>query len=116
MINRNKYEWETLNTSKIKTVFNLYTNSENDYGTKLRIKCHQRIERKVKTIEDELCTNWELIDNFGVRLDFTDNDKNDNNDGYNKFYDNPVRWNINLVNGFYKMFTLVKNCWTVYEA
>ena len=66
ILNRNKYEWETLNTPKIKVVF--YSNeryAENDYGTKLRIKCHQRIQRKAKTIESELCTNWELIDSFG---------------------------------------------------
>ena len=87
IINRKKYEWETLNTPKIKTVLHSHKFAGNDYGTKLRIKCHQRIERKAKTIESELCTNWELIDNFGVRLDFTDTIYS--NDSYKKFYDNP---------------------------
>ena len=118
IINRDKYEWETLDTPKIKTVFYSHMIAENDYGTKLRIKCHQRIERKAETIESELCTNWELIDNFGIQLDSKDKIYYD--DGYKKFYDNP--WlgfgpnPFGIGNGFDKLFTLVKNCWTVYEA
>ena len=49
--------------------FYMYWDAETDYGTKLRIKCHQRIERKAETIEGDLCTNWERIDGFGARLD-----------------------------------------------
>ena len=92
IINRNKYEWETLNTPKIKTIFYSNGDAENDYGTKLRIKCHQRIERKAKTIESELCTNWELIDSFGVRLDF--DDSQNNTGSHQNFYDDPrgYRW------------------------
>ena len=82
IINRNKIDWETLNTSKITTVF--YTNfilNENDYGTRIRFKCHKPIKRKAKTLEAELCTNWDLIDSFGVQTD-----------GYKKFYDDPQEW------------------------
>ena len=114
IINRNKYEWETFNTPKIKTVYaTAHAFGGNDYGTKLRIKCHQRIERKEKTIGGELCMNWELIDNFGVRLDFTDNDyydNNDNNDVYKKFYNRIIGISSRLDNGLDKMFTFVKNC------
>ena len=46
--------------------------ADGDYGTKLRIKCHQRIQRKEKSINGEFCTNWERIDSFGVELDFDD--------------------------------------------
>ena len=87
IINRNKLDWETLNTPKIKTVFYSVGRDDNDYGTKLRIKCHQRIQRKEKSIDGELCANWELIDSFGVGLDFhgsvihTDDNAN--------FYDDP---------------------------
>ena len=96
ILNSNKYEWETLNTPKIKTVFYTSRWAENDYGTKLRIKCHQRIERKAKTVESELCTNWELIDNFGVRLDLGGSVYH--TDGYENFYDDPrdkdLQWMI----------------------
>ena len=84
-INRNKFGWETLNTPKIKTVFYSDTLAKNDYGTRIRIKCHQRIERKVKTIEGELCTRWEWIESFGVRLDLDGSIHH--TDGYEKFYD-----------------------------
>ena len=87
VINRNKFDWETLNTPKIKTIF--YSNewTDNDYGTKLRIKCHRRIQRKEKTIDDESCTNWNRIDSFGVELDLEGTIHR--NDGYEKFYDDP---------------------------
>ena len=84
-VNRDKFDWETLNTPKIKTVFYSKLGTENDYGTRIRIKCHQRIERKAKTIEGELCTNWAQIDSFGVRLDFDGSVHH--TDGYEKFYD-----------------------------
>ena len=58
-----------------------------DFGTRVRIKCHQPIKREEKTLQDESCTNWELIDRFGVRLDF--NDSNCHADGYKNFYDDP---------------------------
>ena len=87
IINRNKFDWETLNTPKIKTVFYSYDEEQNDYGTKIRIKCHQRIQREEKTIDGGLCVNWKLIDRFGVRSDLSDTI--DYNDGYKKFYDNP---------------------------
>ena len=89
MINRNKLDWETLNTSKIKTVFHSDSDTDSDYGTKLRIKCHQRIQRKEKSLDGELCTNWDRIDSFGVELDFNDSIRH--TDGYEKFYDDPRR-------------------------
>ena len=97
IINRNKYEWETLNTPKIKTVFYSFRSPHNDYGTKLRIKCRQRIERKTKTIKSELCINWELIDNFGVRLDLDGSVYH--TDDYENFYDDPKDNWIDLGNG-----------------
>ena len=95
IINRNKYEWETLNTPKIKTVFYSHSFADNDYGTKLRIKCHQKIQRKGITIDGELCMNWELIDSYGVRLDF--NDTIYYNDSYRKFYDDPNDYPIDVI-------------------
>ena len=83
IINRHKFDWETLNTPKIKTVF--FSMGTEDYGTKLRIKCQQRIQRKEKTIDGELCANWDRIDSFGVQLDFDDSIYH--TDGYKKFYD-----------------------------
>ena len=92
IINRKKFDWETLNTPKIKTVFYSHGGANSDYGTKLRIKCQQRIQRKEKTIDGELCANWDRIDSFGVQLDFDDSIYH--NDGYEKFYDDPKsdRW------------------------
>ena len=90
-MNRTKFGWETLNTPKIKTVFyseRWFTNGYIDYGTKLRIKCQQRIQRKEKTIDGELCANWDRIDSFGVELDFDDSIYH--TDGYEKFYDDPI--------------------------
>ena len=81
IINRNKIDWETLNTPKIKTVFYSHWRTENDYGIRIRFKCHKPIQRKAKTLEAELCTNWDLIDSFGVQTD-----------GYKKFYDDPQEW------------------------
>ena len=85
IINGNKFDWETLNTAKIKIVFYSVFWTVGDYGTKLRIKCHQQIKRNEKTIGGELCMNWELIESFGVLLDF--NETIDYNDDYKKFYD-----------------------------
>ena len=80
IINRNKFDWETLNTPKIRAVVHSSLFSDNDFGTKLRFKCHKPIQRKATTIDGELCTNWNLIDSFGVRLDSY---------YYKNFYDDP---------------------------
>ena len=85
IINRNKFDWETLNTPKIKTVFYSDRGADNDYGIKLKIKCHQEIQRTSKTSEGELCTNWELIESFAVRLDLDCSIHH--TEGYKKFYD-----------------------------
>ena len=97
IINRIKIDWETLNTQKIKTVFHAdhesYGNmlrDGTDYGTKIRFKCHKPIQRKAKTLEAELCTNWDIIDSLGVRLDLDDSIYH--TDGYKKFYDDPQNW------------------------
>jgi len=69
-------------------VFYSETYADNDYGTKIKIKCHQRIQRKARTLKGESCMNWELIDSFGVRLDYLGN-------LYNEiFYDDPREWNM----------------------
>jgi len=88
MINRKKFDWETFNTPKIKMVFFSSWWTASDYGTKLRIKCHQRIQRKDKSIDGELCTNWDRIDSFGVGLDIDGSIHH--SDGYEKFYDDPT--------------------------
>ena len=61
-------DWETLNTQKIKAVFYTYRRSAVDFGTKIRFKCHRPIQPKERTRGGQLCTNWKLIDSFGVRL------------------------------------------------
>ena len=102
IINGNKFDWETLNTPKIKTVFydDWWNGSNNDYGTKLRIKCHQRIRRKEKSIDGELCANWELLDSFGVRLE----DSNDFNSSGNYSYDDNSKYSINHNDGYEKFY------------
>ena len=60
------------------------------FRTRVRIKCHRPIKREEKTLQDELCTNWELIDRFGVRLDF--NDSTCHADGCKNFYDDILPW------------------------
>ena len=61
-----------MNTSKIKTVFNspekVWIHDDHDFGSRIKLKCHQSIQRKEKTIEGESCTNWELIDRLGIPL------------------------------------------------
>ena len=88
IINRNKFDWETLNTPKIRAVVHSSYYSDNDFGTKIRFKCHKPIQRKATTIYGELCTNWNLIDSFGVRLDFDDSIYH--TDSYKNFYDDPT--------------------------
>ena len=92
-------DWETLNTPKIKTVFYSRYDAANDYGTKLRIKCHQRIQRKEKSIDGESCTNWDRIDSFGVDLNFDNSihqSFSSQPDDYENFYDDPIgyRWSF----------------------
>ena len=58
--------------------------ADKDFGTRIRMKCHQQIQRIAKTIEGELCTNWKQIDSFGVRLDFDDSIYH--TDRYKDFY------------------------------
>ena len=59
----------------------------NDFGTKIRFKCHQQFKRKEQTLDGEFCSNWNLIDGFGVRLDFDDTIFHI--DGYKNFYEDP---------------------------
>ena len=44
VINRNKFDWETFNTPKIKTIFYSDGDAENDYGTRDE-RTRTRIER-----------------------------------------------------------------------
>ena len=110
IINRNKIDWETLNTSEIKLVFftsRHESHHENDYGARIRFKCHKPIQRKAKTLEAELCTNWDFIDSFGVRLDFDDSIYH--TDGYKKFYDDPPEsWSDNSGEELYKIFIFAR--------
>ena len=96
IINRNKYEWETFNTSKIKTYFYSHGKAASDFGTRIRLKCHKPIQRKAKTSKNESCENWKLIDSFGVRLDFDDSinpmESVSVTDGYKDFYDDPSEY------------------------
>ena len=94
MINRKKFDWETLNTPKIKTVFHSERWEVSDYGTKFRIKCHQRIQRKEKTLDGELCANWDRVDSFGVELGFDGSIYH--TEGYENFYNDPISiwWEI----------------------
>ena len=68
-------------------MFYSLTSERNDYGTKLRFKCHHQIQRKENSIDGELCTNWNRIDSFGVDLDLEGTIHR--TDGYEKFYDDP---------------------------
>ena len=65
-LNEHKSDWETMNTRKIKVIFNAQ-NGVNDYGTRIQIKCHQKIERISQTLVGERCVNWEFMDSFGIR-------------------------------------------------
>ena len=59
--------------------------SENDFGTKIRYKCHFPIQRRKRTLDGEWCTNWQLIDSFGVRLN--SNSPITAIESYENFYD-----------------------------
>ena len=82
-----KFDWETFNTPKIKTIFYLHQYAANDFGTKIIFKCHAPLKRKKQTLDGELCSNWNLIDSLGVRLDFDVSIYQI--DGYKNFYDDP---------------------------
>ena len=84
-MNRKKIEWETFNTSKIKTVFYSWWNSESDFGTKIRYKCNLPIQRKKRTLDGDVCLNWKFIDSFGVRLN--SNFPMTSTENYDNFYD-----------------------------
>ena len=85
---KKKIEWETFNTSKIKTVFHSYHKTSTDFGTKIRYKCHHPIQRRKRTLDGESCSNWQLIDSFGVRLnDFNSNSPITDTENYENFYD-----------------------------
>ena len=89
-MNMNKNEWETFNTPKIKIAYlRHYTPTMTiNSGIRVRIKCHQPIKRKEKTLQDELCSNWESIDSFGVYF----KDSTCHADDCEKFYDDPWSW------------------------
>ena len=61
-----------MNTGKIKVIFNALAEGDNDgrndYGTRIQIKCHQKIERKSQTFDGEKCVNWEFMDSFGINF------------------------------------------------
>lgn len=40
----------------------------NDYGSRIRLKCHEPITRKDFTLNNEKCSNWTDIDSLGVEL------------------------------------------------
>ena len=66
-LNKDKFDWETMNTRKIKVIFNAVSYA-NDYGTRIQIKCHQKIGRISRTLDGVKCVNWELMDSFGIDL------------------------------------------------
>ena len=55
-----------MNTRKIKVIFNAVSYA-NDYGTRIQIKCHQKIERISRTLDGVKCVNWEFMDSFGIQ-------------------------------------------------
>ena len=104
IVNINKYDWETFNTSTIKTIFYSSYFAENDFGTKIRIKCHRQIIRKEYTLNNEKCSNWELIDNFGVRVP----ESIYQSDSYGNFYD-PPEWGGYLVDQWLRKYATVNH-------
>ena len=65
-----KLNWETLNTQIVKIIFSSRGEFEwlNDFGSRIRVKCHTKITRLEFTSEGEKCQNWENIDSLGVQL------------------------------------------------
>ena len=68
-------------------VFDSLESADTDFGTRIRFTCHHPIKREKQTLKDELCTNWNLIDSFGVRSELSD--FNYHSDGWKDFYDDP---------------------------
>ena len=69
-LNGDKFDWETMNTREIKLLFNVAARTflgPNDYGTRIQIKCHQKIEQISQTLDAEKCVNWEFMDSFGIK-------------------------------------------------
>ena len=46
----------------------LTSQSINDYGSRLRLKCHAAITRNNFTLNNEKCANWTDVDSLGVQL------------------------------------------------
>ena len=93
-LNGDKFDWETMNTRKIKVIFNaasLYGSSLNDYGTRIQIKCYQKIDRISQTLDAEQCVNWEFMDSFGVRIERRTISEDSYQESVSKFYDS-VNW------------------------
>ena len=73
VINVHKFEWETFNTQKIMIYFFSHTLPffgglfTDNYGSKIRIKCHQPISRRSQTLNGENCSNWRIIDSLEVK-------------------------------------------------
>ena len=93
--NGDKFDWETMNTQKIKVIFNAEADhriwTPNDYGTKIQIKCHQKIDRISQTLDAEECVNWEFMDSFGVRIERRTISEDSYQESVSKFYDS-VNW------------------------
>ena len=94
-LNGDKFDWETMHTRKIKVIFNAYGGSllrpSNDYGTRIEIKCHQKIDRISQTVDAEQCVNWEFMDSFGVRIKRRTISEDTYEEWFRKFYDS-VNW------------------------
>ena len=64
-----KFNWETFNSRKIKLAFHsLDSSNEQNYGAKIKIKCHEPIIRKDYTLDGEKCAYWNNVDSFGVKF------------------------------------------------
>ena len=46
----------------------LTSQSINDYGSRLSLKCHAAITRNNFTLNNEKCANWTDVDSLGVQL------------------------------------------------
>ena len=40
----------------------------NDYGSRIRLKCHESIIRKNFTLNNEQCSTWAELDSLGIQL------------------------------------------------
>ena len=59
-----------MNTQIVKIVFSSRGEFEwlNDFGSRIRVKCHTKITRQEFTSKGEKCQNWENIDSLGVQF------------------------------------------------